>query len=61
MIGCFIIKVAIEIIFTPVTYWVVRKLKHIEQEDYYDYKTNFNPFNLRAETPPTFSKERLTP
>lgn len=39
-----LLKVLIEIIFTPVTYIVVNKLKKVEQEDYYDKDTNFNPF-----------------
>jgi uncharacterized integral membrane protein (TIGR00697 family) len=40
----YVFKVAIEVIMTPVTYWVVRKLKQVEEEDHYDYTTNFNPF-----------------
>jgi hypothetical protein len=31
---------------TPVTYLVVGTLKRLEQEDYYDYDTDFNPFRL---------------
>jgi uncharacterized integral membrane protein (TIGR00697 family) len=42
----YILKVLIEVLFTPVTYWVVRKLKRLENEDYYDYTTNFNPFEI---------------
>lgn len=41
----YIFKVAIEVIMTPATYWVVAKLKQAEQEDYYDWNTNFNPFH----------------
>jgi len=37
------LKVAVEVVFTPVTYWVVAKLKKAENEDYYDTNTNFNP------------------
>jgi len=44
------IKVGVEVVFTPWTYWVVRRLKLLEREDYYDYSTNFNPFIVR--TPP---------
>lgn len=44
LISNFIFKVAIEIVFTPVTYAVVNKMKKAEGEDYYDKKTNFNPF-----------------
>jgi len=38
-----IIKVTVEIVFTPITYWVVGYLKRVEQEDFYDRDTNFNP------------------
>ena len=44
----YIFKVAIEIIFTPATYAMVGYLKRIEQEDYYDRNTNFNPFTLAS-------------
>jgi queuosine precursor transporter len=40
----YLFKVAIEVVFTPLTYWVVAVLKRIESEDYYDWNTNFNPF-----------------
>ena len=40
----FILKAAYEALATPFTYWVVGRLKHAEQEDYFDHKTNFNPF-----------------
>jgi len=43
----YIFKVGIEALMTPVTYWMVRKLKKVEQEDYYDYKTKFNPFSTK--------------
>jgi len=42
----YLFKVAVEIIMTPVTYWAVGFLKRVEQEDYFDYKTNFNPFRV---------------
>lgn len=38
----YIFKVSIEVLNTPVTYWVVSKLKHAENEDYYDTNTKFN-------------------
>ncbi len=38
------LKVLVEVVFTPVTYAVVRHLKWVEQEDYYDRNTNFSPF-----------------
>lgn len=40
----YIFKVAIEVIMTPATYWVVTQLKRSESEDVYDWHTNFNPF-----------------
>lgn len=40
----YIFKVSIEVLMTPATYWVVGKLKRIENEDYYDVKTRFNIF-----------------
>lgn len=39
-------KVAVEALFTPLTYFVVGWLKRAEQEDYYDRKTDFTPFSL---------------
>lgn len=47
MISNYIFKVGIEIIFTPLTYIVIGKLKKIEHEDYYDYDTNFNPLTFK--------------
>ncbi len=38
----YIFKCFIEIVMTPVTYWIVAKLKHAENEDYYDRDTKFN-------------------
>lgn len=40
----YLLKVAIEVLFTPFTYLIVNFLKKKESEDYYDTKTNFNPF-----------------
>ncbi len=37
-------KVLIETILSPITIKIINKIKHIENEDYYDYNTNFNPF-----------------
>jgi len=48
MLAQFVAKVTVEIIFTPVTYKVVAWLKRAENEDYYDRKTDFNPFTLKA-------------
>lgn len=38
-----IIKSAYEALATPFTYLIVNFLKKTEKEDYYDYRTNFNP------------------
>jgi len=48
MLAQFIAKVSVEVVFTPVTYKVVGWLKRAEHEDYYDRKTDFNPFTLKA-------------
>ncbi|GIK64075.1 MAG: transporter [Chloroflexota bacterium] len=42
----YILKVSIEAAMTPITYKVVNTLKRVENEDYYDRDTNFNPFKL---------------
>ena len=39
-------KVVFEAAATPLTYWVVATLKRVENEDYYDRDTNFNPVGL---------------
>ncbi len=41
-----IAKILVEILFTPVVYWVVNFLKKAEKIDFYDYKTNFSPFKV---------------
>ena len=48
MLAQFVAKVSVEVVFTPVTYKVVGWLKRAENEDYYDRKTDFNPFTLRT-------------
>jgi hypothetical protein len=40
----YIFKVSIEVLMTPLTYRLVNFLKTRESEDYYDWKTDFNPF-----------------
>jgi len=42
----YIFKCGVEIAATPVTYRVVKFLKKSENEDYYDYETNFNPLKI---------------
>ena len=48
MLAQFIGKVAVEVVFTPVTYKIVNALKRAEREDYYDRDTNFSPFTLKT-------------
>lgn len=40
-------KVLYEVILTPVTYIIVRRLKQLESIDVYDYRVNYNPFRLK--------------
>lgn len=47
MLSQFLIKVGVEVVFTPLTYKVVNALKRAEREDYYDRNTDFNPFSLK--------------
>jgi len=44
----YVLKVLWEVIATPATYRIVAFLKRAEQEDYYDRRTNFTPFSLKA-------------
>lgn len=46
MAANYFLKVMWEVIATPATYKIVNFLKKKENEDFYDYKTNFNPFVL---------------
>ena len=48
MLSQFLIKVGVEVVFTPLTYKVVNALKRAEHEDYYDRHTDFTPFSLRT-------------
>lgn len=41
----YIFKVGIEVIMTPLTYAIVARAKKVENEDYYDRDTDFNPFS----------------
>jgi queuosine precursor transporter len=41
-----LVKIAIEVIFTPLTYVIVNYLKKNESIDTYDYKTDFNPLRI---------------
>jgi uncharacterized integral membrane protein (TIGR00697 family) len=42
-----IFKVAVEVLLTPLTYFIVGRLKRAEGLDYFDTNTNFSPFTLR--------------
>jgi queuosine precursor transporter len=42
IVANYIFKCLIEALMTPVTYWVVGKLKRAENEDYFDIKTRFS-------------------
>lgn len=46
IVSNYVFKCSVEILFTPITYWVTGWLKQQEQEDYYDTHTDFNPFHL---------------
>jgi queuosine precursor transporter len=48
MAAQFGLKVAVEVIFTPITYKIVAFLKRVENEDHYDRDTNFTPFSLKT-------------
>lgn len=43
----YLFKTLTEVVLTPVTYWVINFLKKVENEDYYDEGTNFNPFSAK--------------
>ncbi|HEY1076529.1 MAG TPA: queuosine precursor transporter [Fontimonas sp.] len=43
----FAMKVSVEVVFTPITYFVVNRLKRAEGVDIYDTDTRFTPFSLR--------------
>jgi queuosine precursor transporter len=42
----YLFKVGVEIFMTPLTYSIINRLKKVEQEDYYDTQTDFNPFKM---------------
>ncbi len=44
IVSGYLIKVIYETVMTPATYAVVNFLKRAEGVDYFDYRTNFNPF-----------------
>ena len=48
MLAQFVLKVGVEVAFTPITYKIIGALKKAEREDFYDRNTNFTPFTLKA-------------
>lgn len=48
MLTNYALKTAWEVVMTPFTYQIVAFLKRAEKEDYFDHKTNFNPFTLET-------------
>lgn len=47
VISGWLLKVIVEVVMTPVTYAVVGALKRVEDVDFYDTDTNFNPLIFR--------------
>lgn len=45
----YVFKCSVEALMTPITYRIVNMLKQAENEDYYDYDTDFNPFRVEVE------------
>lgn len=45
--SAYLFKVLYEIVATPMTYYVVGKLKRLEHVDYYDRDTKFTPFSFK--------------
>ncbi|HNT53262.1 MAG TPA: queuosine precursor transporter [Anaerolineaceae bacterium] len=43
----YVFKVGIEVVMTPITWLAARGLKRVENEDYFDTHTQFNPFGTR--------------
>jgi queuosine precursor transporter len=50
VLSSYLIKVAVEVVATPVTYLVIGWLKRVEGADAFDRRTNFNPFAWQAES-----------
>jgi len=46
ILSSYLIKVAVEVVATPLTYFIVGRLKAAEGVDYFDRHTDFNPFAL---------------
>jgi uncharacterized integral membrane protein (TIGR00697 family) len=50
ILSAWLLKSCLETVMTPVTYFVVAKLKRLEHEDYFDRHTNFNPFRFSTKS-----------
>ena len=37
----------VEVLLTPLTYWIMNKVKAFEGINYYDRDTDFNPFSFK--------------
>jgi uncharacterized integral membrane protein (TIGR00697 family) len=46
VVSSYIFKVLVEIVFTPFTYVIIKKLKKLEGQDVFDNGVNYNPFRL---------------
>lgn len=46
IVSNYLFKCGVEILLTPVTYWITGWLKQQERQDYYDTDTDFNPFHF---------------
>jgi uncharacterized integral membrane protein (TIGR00697 family) len=46
VISNYLFKLGLEVVLTPLTYWIIGKVKKAEQEDFYDYHTDFNPLKI---------------
>jgi uncharacterized PurR-regulated membrane protein YhhQ (DUF165 family) len=43
-------KVGYEVVATPLTYMIVKRIKDYERLDTFDYGVKYNPFSLRVPT-----------
>jgi uncharacterized integral membrane protein (TIGR00697 family) len=50
VVSSYLIKVAVEVVATPITYFVVNRLKAAEGIDVFDRHTDFNPFTLQRDS-----------
>jgi hypothetical protein len=48
LIAQYVFKTLYEIVATPLTYLIVKKVKSVEQLDTYDYGVKYNPFSLKV-------------